>query len=81
MAFIAAHTSVLRGRPPVRAGGMIGFSRATPHPADRSDTRHPRAGKSDGAPPSTSLLAIAVGPVAGHIMRSGAALRTFGSSS
>jgi hypothetical protein len=42
----------------------------TPHPAGRSDSRRRPAGKSDGAPPSTSR-SPAVNPVAGHIMTSG----------
>jgi hypothetical protein len=37
----------------------------TPHRSDHSDSRRPPADKSDGAPPSTSLFAITVNPVAG----------------
>src|SRR6516165_9455014 len=38
----------------------------TPHPADRSDSLRPPAGKSGAAPPSTSPFAITMSPVAGE---------------
>jgi hypothetical protein len=53
--------------------GSAALTAPTPHPADRSDTRCPRVGKSDGAPPSTSLFAIAASPIAGdHAIQRGA---------
>jgi len=70
MAFIAAGISGLRSRPPGRAGGISGSSLPTPHPEGRSDSRRPPAGKSGAAPPSTSLFAINVSPIAvNHAIR------------
>ena len=56
MAFIAARILVLRGRPPGRAGGINGFSRAHSTSPDRSDSRRPPADISDGV----SFVHIAV---------------------
>ncbi len=54
--------SVLRGRPPGDALGISGSSRAHSASPLRSDIRRHLADISDGVPPSTSLVAIAVSP-------------------
>jgi hypothetical protein len=53
IAFIAARMSVLRGRPPGLADGIIWLR----HPVGRSESLHAPAGKSGAVPPSTSLSA------------------------
>jgi len=68
----------------VRRVGQAGSSAPAapiPHHVDRSDTRPPRAGKSYGAPLSTSLFAITASPIASEPCHSARRPRTFGSCS
>src|SRR5499427_8607572 len=82
MALIAARMSVLRGSSAKAApAGSAAPAATTPHPADRSDTSCPRAGKSDGASLSTSPFAITAILVAGEPCHSKRHSRTFGSCS